>query len=60
MRTYEFASGQDGIPYLKKQPEGISENICAGSTELEQGDARVAVITTDNGSRGDYNEVRLA
>lgn len=48
MRTYEFAWGQDGIPYLKKQPEEYPEKYLCREYELEQGDARVAVITTDN------------
>ena len=60
MRTYEFAWGQDGIPYLKKQPEEYPEKYLCREYELEQGDARVAVITTDNEIEGRLHEVRLA
>ena len=60
MRTYEFAWGQDGIPYLKKQSEEYPEKYLCREYELEQGDARVAVITTDNEIEGRLHEVRLA
>ncbi len=60
MRTYEFAWGQDGIPYLKKQPEGISREISVQGVRTGAGDARVAVITTDNEIEGRLHEVRLA
>ena len=60
MRTDEFAWGQDGIPYLKKQPEEYPEKYLCREYELEQGDARVAVITTDNEIEGRLHEVRLA
>lgn len=59
MRTYEFAWGQDGIPYLKKQPEEYPEKYLCREYELEQGDARVAVITTDNEIEGDYTKSDL-
>ena len=51
MRTYEFAWGQDGIPYLKKRPEEYPEKYLCREYELEQGDG-VAVITTDNEIEG--------
>lgn len=37
MRTYEFAWGQDGIPYLKSSLRNIRRNICAGSTNWSRG-----------------------
>lgn len=60
MHAYEFAWKEDGIPYLKIQPEEYPGDYLCREYELEQGDARVAVITTDKEIEGRLHEVRLA
>ena len=52
--------GQDGIPYMRKQPEEYPEIYLCREYELKQGDARAAVITTDDEIEGRLQEVRLA
>ncbi len=60
MRTYEFAWGPDGIPYIRKQPEEYPGIYMCREYEPGRGDARVAVITTDKEIEGRLHEVRLA
>lgn len=59
MHAYEFAWKQDGTPYLKIQPEEYPGEYLCREYELKQGDARVALITTDNEIEGRLHEVRL-
>lgn len=60
MHTYEFAWDPDGNPYLKRQPEEYKGRYLCREYKLEQGDARAAVITTDEQIEGRLHEVRLA
>ena len=60
MRTYEFAWRPDGIPYMRKQPDEYPGIYLCREYELKQGDARAAVITTDDEIGGRLQEVRLA
>ena len=60
MRTYEFAWGLDGIPYMRRQPEEYPGIYLCREYELKQGEARAAVITTDEEIEGRLHEIRLA
>lgn len=60
MRTYEFAWDRRGVPYMKKQPSEYQKHYICREYLPEQGDARIAVITTDPDIEGSLHEVRLA
>ena len=59
MRTYEFMWDRFGNPYLSKQPCEYQDHYICREYLSEQGDARVAVITTDSEIEGSLHEVRL-
>lgn len=59
MRSYEFAWDLQEIPYLKEQPSEYQKHYMCREYLPEQGDARIAVITTDPDIEGSLHEVRL-
>lgn len=59
MKTYTFAWDQDGVPYMSTQPEKYRDHYLCREYIPEQGDARIAVITTDPEIEGSLHEVRL-
>lgn len=59
MKTYEFSWDQFGKPYLSKQPHEYQDHYICKEYLSEQGDARIAVITTDPEIEGGLYEVRL-